>query len=694
MSYKLLRQIIRKILRAITMTNRMNFQTKLAGVSIAIVLLTVLSTAVTNLYMSKRESIRQGRQLLSNVSATLSEAVSLQNVLMEKKISADRDIMKTQFALSGFPIPEALMDVEMKLVNQDSGQQEDATLPALKLGASYLHEDNRIVKSIAQMTGADVSVLQLSGERLVRISMSQDSPPEKWGKGSYIDRNNASFSAIMSGNQSALIMPLGNTWRIVAYEPIKDLAGEVLGMLEISHPLLSDAFAEFVCHINVNGDGGTFVLDAQGRSVIAVPDALKGVLNSQDSLSSAVTLADGRQYEIAHSTFAPWGMTFVTWVNTDDLQRGVLQRLIEETALSLFAPLFVSIVLIMLAGRVLLAPLRRMAALANSVADGDYTLTISYPARDAIGQLADALNTMVTRTRDMLADVVEVSSALSNSATELDSVSVSLTENVVTTSELSTEVHASATSMSDNMYSVSAAMEEASVNVRSVAQAAEDLTGTITEVARNTERASQTTSSAVSKAGSLTHHVDELDSAAREISAIVTSISAISSQTHLLALNATIEAARAGDFGRGFGVVANEIKELSRQTDSATEDIRKKVASVQQITSVTTREVHEIISVFDDVHAIVAQIAQAVEEQTATTRNIADNVLHASHGIHEINVNTTSSSAMTQTIRNDISAILTAVETMSTRSCTLSERSGTLASMSGKLQERLRCFKF
>lgn len=156
------------------------------------------------------------------------------------------------------------------------------------------------------------------------------------------------------------------------------------------------------------------------------------------------------------------------------------------------------------------------------------------------------------------------------------------------------------------------------------------MTTTINEIAQNTEKANTITGEAVSEAKGASDNVDELGSAAQEISKVTETVTEISEQTNLLALNATIEAARAGDAGKGFAVVANEIKELARQTAEATQDIKRRIEGIQDSTSGTVTKIQQISKVINDVNDIVSTIASSVEEQSVTTKEIATNVAQAS----------------------------------------------------------------
>jgi methyl-accepting chemotaxis protein len=130
--------------------------------------------------------------------------------------------------------------------------------------------------------------------------------------------------------------------------------------------------------------------------------------------------------------------------------------------------------------------------------------------------------------------------------------------------------------------------------------------------------------------------VAKLGLSSQEIGQVVKVIKDIAQQTNLLALNATIEAARAGQAGRGFAVVANAVKELSKESAEATENISRRIKAIQDDTQSAIAAIGDISEVIHQVNTIAGSIASAVEEQTATTREMSRNVTEATRGGAEI----------------------------------------------------------
>src|ERR1017187_8854450 len=173
--------------------------------------------------------------------------------------------------------------------------------------------------------------------------------------------------------------------------------------------------------------------------------------------------------------------------------------------------------------------------------------------------------------------------------------------------------------------------------------------------------------------------VAKLGSSSAEIGKVVEVITSIAQQTNLLALNATIEAARAGEAGKGFAVVANEVKELAKQTAKATEEIKGKIKVIQENTAGAVSAIGGIREVIGKISHISTTIATAVEEQSATTGEMARNVSEAARGA--------------STIASNISGVAQAARDTATNVGEAQQAAQHLASMANDLHELVGRFK-
>ena len=184
---------------------------------------------------------------------------------------------------------------------------------------------------------------------------------------------------------------------------------------------------------------------------------------------------------------------------------------------------------------------------------------------------------------------------------------------------------------------VATASSETAHSVENVAQGSSDLANSVNEISNQATRASEISRNAVTEADAAQQHFDVLAKSADQIGAIISLISDIAEQTNLLALNATIEAARAGEAGRGFAVVASEVKQLATQSARASEEIGSQILSVQDATKHAVSSIGAISKTIEDVNAISVSISSAVDQQAAVTQRISAHMTEATNAVTSIN---------------------------------------------------------
>jgi len=332
------------------------------------------------------------------------------------------------------------------------------------------------------------------------------------------------------------------------------------------------------------------------------------------------------------------------------LERALKADLLRAV-LSSVAMLLVVLGIVFAGLRVILRQLERIRAAMTALARGD--LGVAIPARerrDEIGDMARAIDvfkqtavqadelhrreraraeTEAQRARTVAAAIQSFDLKVGETLKAAERVTVTLDQTAQ-----SMAGYAEATT--ERALAVVAAADQAFDNVSQVASATEELTASVAEINQQVTQSASISHSAAADAARADAMVQGLADAASQIGDVVKLISGIAAQTNLLALNATIEAARAGDAGRGFGVVASEVKNLANQTAQATDRISAQVQTVQQATSEAVTVIARIAGVIGQINQISGAISNAIDGQGAAIREIARNAGEAATGTREV----------------------------------------------------------
>jgi len=355
-----------------------------------------------------------------------------------------------------------------------------------------------------------------------------------------------------------------------------------------------------------------------------------------------------------------------------EVDRSVYLEQVSASRSSLMVATFLTItvcaVLLVFIIYSLLRPLTRTTGTVNSLAEGDFDVDVAYQdRRDEIGSLASAIGifkeNIIERTR-LEKEVAEEkeeaakreveqaaleqkreeeawqAKEVARQQAEEDRVQMmrkmaddfegsvkSMVDNVVETvaycAGKTQDLQGKTDEASDQMGLVGSASHKASSDVGSVASGAEELSASVSEISHQVARSHEVTSLAQEITQSARSDVEGLENATSTINQVVDLITDIAEQTNLLALNATIEAARAGEAGRGFAVVASEVKALAEQTRKATDEIREPIEAIQASANNVVDSMGKIHTSIGEASETSGSISAAVEEQNAATQEIA-----------------------------------------------------------------------
>jgi methyl-accepting chemotaxis protein len=302
----------------------------------------------------------------------------------------------------------------------------------------------------------------------------------------------------------------------------------------------------------------------------------------------------------------------------------------------------------------------------NALAAGDLRSDVKVDGEDELAQMAQALGSATASLRTTIGTLADNATVLATASDGLSAVATELAHSAERSTQQSDEV--------------SEAADQVSRNLHTVASGAEEMGASINEIAKNANDASRVGADAVAMAVNTNETVGKLGASSVEIGNVVKVITSIAQQTNLLALNATIEAARAGQAGKGFAVVASEVKDLAQETARATEDISRRIEAIQADSSGAVTAIAEISAVIGRLGDYQNTIAAAVEEQTATTNEMARNVAEAATGSNRI--------------VDSIAGVTGAAQTTTVGVTEAQRAAGDLARMAGDLRTLVSGFRY
>ena len=607
------------------------------GLALAVILAVVISGSTVvalrsldsaNLDTREEHLASEARLLadqLNTFHSTLRESTQRLSGLFEKRFGAGLSVRGDQ--------PVAIAGIQT---------------PGLYLGSHLLNNDFAEVDEFKDTSGGVATVFVRSGEDFVRISTSLTKQDGSRAIGTALDHQHPAYQRLLAGQSYVGRAVLFERSYMTQYTPVRDAAGKVIAVLFVGFDYTDAQNAQFdnLKRFRIGKTGSLALLDEQKRWL--VPPA--GVQALEQAIPVMLDLAkkpgEGRFWSDKNEDFysvsvpfegGPWSVVAsmpkaeiraVTWA--------VGIRLVIGSALAMLFAVGATVWLL----RSKLQPLSDLVRQAEALGAGDLSARLNVSSHDEIGQLARSFNQMGEALSTMVSHIRKAAEEVNGRAQALSGLSGGAYEG----------------------------MEQQSGEITSMAGAVEEFSATSLNIADNmgnTERLAQENAqqtrigrtSMQEASSSLEHIATALNSTAtvintlgqrsQEIGGIVGVITSIAEQTNLLALNAAIEAARAGEQGRGFAVVADEVRNLASRTRQATDEISGMIQSIQQETgnAISTMEqgnalMQEGLSRNADVASALARIDEqsrsagqqfaaittATQEQSSTATLLSSNL--------------------------------------------------------------------
>ncbi|WP_097306496.1 methyl-accepting chemotaxis protein [Pseudomonas chlororaphis] len=457
--------------------------------------------------------------------------------------------------------------------------------PGLHLGDVVLNNNFEEVDEFKQMTAGVATVFVRSGDDFIRISTSLSKQDGSRAIGTLLDHAHPAYQKLMAGQSYVGRALLFERLYMTQYTPVRDSAGKVIAVLFVGFDYTDAQNAQFdnLKRFRIGQTGSLALLDEQHKWL--VPPA--GVQTLEQSATTIVELAKqpgkGRFWSDQSEDFysvavpfegGPWSVVAsmpkaeiraVTW--------SVGTRLVIGSLLAMLLAVGATVWLL----RSKLAPLGDLVRQADALGKGDLSARLNVSSQDEIGQLASSFNQMGQALSTMVEHIRKAAEEVNGRAQALSGLSGGAYEGMEQQSgEISSmagaveEFSATSLNIADNMGNTERLAQENAQQTRIGRTSMEEASASLEQIA-----------GALNSTATV---INTLGQRSEEIGGIVGVITAIADQTNLLALNAAIEAARAGEQGRGFAVVADEVRNLASRTREATDEISGMINSIQQET--------------------------------------------------------------------------------------------------------------
>ncbi|HOQ41106.1 MAG TPA: methyl-accepting chemotaxis protein [Smithellaceae bacterium] len=586
--------------------------------------------------MTSKELSDVARGNMAQIAKDVYALCETSNNLIQKKINNGLNVARNILKRHN-DIEVSKETVVWNAVNQLTGQSQTVELPRLMAGGVWLGQNRDlavptpIVDEVEKLVGITCTIFQRMNDRgdMLRVATNVQDHEKRRAIGTYIPAvlpegtDNPVIAAALKGQSYRGLAYVVNTWYLTAYEPITDKAGKIIGMLYVGEKLESVAsLRKAIMEMKVGKIGYVGVIggkgEHKGRYIISKDGTrdgeniwdqkdIQGNNTVQTIIANALKQPKGESFYHEYIWqnpgdpqprkkvssviyFEPFDWVIVAGTYEDDFFGPIahvykmIQMQFVKLILAGLLIILVSVLLAVFLARRLTNPLEMTTALAQKIATGDLQhareeLAGAQAARvirsgDETGALLSAFQTMTNNLDSLIGQVHRSGIQVTTSATEIAASARELEATVAQQAASTTQVTATSREISATAEDLTQTMDKVNVSLNDTIGMAESGREDLTHMEGAMRELVKATSSISSK-------LSIINDRANKISHVVTTINKISDQTNLLSLNAAIEAEKAGEFGRGFSVVAREISRLADQTAIATQDIERVVAEMQ-----------------------------------------------------------------------------------------------------------------
>ena len=567
-------------------------------VSVLVVLTTLVLVAVISI--SNSRSIEQSaRDEMQEKLANVGRILAVTDAIMMERVKGSMKLLMERGGSIGTPHPGETVDVNGKMV------------PDLIFGGQAQANRFDLVDGVTSSQGGTATLFSKAGEDFVRISTNVKKD-DKRAIGTLLDPNGRAIKAIHEGKAFyGQVDILGNPF-LTGYEPILDSQKKTAGIWYVGYKIDMQALQESIAKSRILNSGFIALLDDKDKVRFHSS-------NVTPEIALSVADGSGQGWQMKREKFTPWGFTIIAAYPQDEVSTTVRKEVLTVVAVGVALGGVLLGLLFWLSHALVIVPLNQAVTVARKISEGDLSCLINSRRADEIGALMTALDHMQESLRQMIGKIT-------SNAQRISELSYSL-------SATSDEVASQSERQSEEATSAAAAVEELTASIGHVSENARKSFNLAQQAGENAKRGGSIVESASAEMRNIAESVNQssqrvhtLGEHSASISAIAGVIKEIADQTNLLALNAAIEAARAGEQGRGFAVVADEVRKLAERTAKSTEEITAMIGTIQSETEHVVETMRQGQERVDTGVSMAAEAGRAMSEIGSGSEQVVDAV--------------------------------------------------------------------
>ncbi|MEO5358593.1 MAG: methyl-accepting chemotaxis protein [Nitrospirae bacterium YQR-1] len=607
-------------------------------------------------YYSKNTASSQIEHTIESVLQVLTTTDDLMMIQVKRSMEHLRGMLATL----GQPVSGGVVEVAGKKV------------PDVVFGSTGQANNFAVVDSVAQTMGGSATVFTKSGSEYVRISTNVKKDDGSRAIGTILAPDGKAVKEINAGKPYYGELDILGAPYITGYEPIFDKNKNIIGISFVGYKVTTlKGLETVISEYKILSNGFLAVIDGKGKvrfsSRHVTPEKIEKLMGAKDT-----------EWVSVEKAFPAWDFKIVAAYPISDLSE-IVNKLLIYVSIGVIVLFLVFIVFILwTVKKTVLTPLNSMVAVSEEISRGNLTVKIETARQDEVGRLLVSMKLMAERLAGVLQRMLDSSKNIMVVSGQLNEASVQVARGVSEQSERSTQIAASSEEMSQTVVHIA----ENALHIEATAKETSETARAGEDIVLKAVNEVNAIAGVVNESASL---MSSLGQRSKQIGDIVGVIKDIADQTNLLALNAAIEAARAGEQGRGFAVVADEVRKLAERTGSATSEISTMITAIQQ-------EVQVAVNSMDLGTRRVEVGVQYAREAGNALHDIVAGVESFKEMVHQIATATSEMSEVSNQITSNIETIADVSRNTSSVTATIDRLAAQLKDFSGSLESILREF--